>query len=88
MFNFLLGWSLKHFHFATLRIKTRHHIFDHRVFARTVHRLKNDQQRLAVLRIKHVLQLSQPLYICFQIFDGICERHPSWPSMASRSHGR
>jgi hypothetical protein len=44
-------------HFAALRIQTRHYVLDRAVFARRVHRLKNYQQRVIVLRVKHCLEV-------------------------------
>jgi hypothetical protein len=48
-------------HFKTidvdaLRIDTRHHVLDRAILPRTIHALKNDQQRVALLRKKHVLE--------------------------------
>ena len=48
-------------HLASLRIYPRHHVFDSAVFPRSIHRLKDEQHRPAVLRVKNVLQLREGL---------------------------
>src|SRR5262249_29202510 len=48
-------------HLTALGIDARHHVLDRSVLAGGVHRLKDEQQRPAVLRVEHLLLLSEPL---------------------------
>jgi len=43
---------LKGIHVASLRIDSRHYLLDRSVFARSIHALKNQQQRPLILRIQ------------------------------------
>ena len=44
---------------AALRIDAGHHMLDGAVLARGVHRLEDDEQRVAVVRVQHGLPLAQ-----------------------------
>src|SRR5215831_14853695 len=56
----LLGaWRLEGKYLTTLRVYSRHNVLDRAVFPRGVHRLKDQQHRPAVLRVKHVLKLGK-----------------------------
>src|SRR5262245_21911760 len=55
----LLRWSLEGKYLTTLRIDAGHNVLDRAVFPRGVHRLKDQQHRPAVLRVKHVLKLGK-----------------------------
>ena len=57
MSEFFLGRRLEGKNLATLRIHTAHHVLDGAILARRVHRLKNQQQPPAILRVELVLQL-------------------------------
>src|SRR5215471_17233104 len=48
-------------HLAALRIDARHHMLDRTILACRVHRLKYEQQRPAILSVKHVLFFCEPL---------------------------
>ena len=52
-----------------VRVHARHHVLDRAVLARGVHRLEDQQQRPAILRVEHLLQLAQAL-------DVLRERRP------------
>ena len=49
-------------HLAALRIDARHDVLDRAVLAGRIHRLEDEQQRPAVLRVQHVLLLGEPLH--------------------------
>src|SRR5215813_712387 len=55
----LLRWSLEGKYLTTLRVDAGHNVLDRAVFPRGVHRLKDQQYRPAVLRVKHVLKLGK-----------------------------
>ena len=44
---------------ASLRIDTRHHVFDCAVFAGGVHCLKNQEEGISIVRVEQTLQLAQ-----------------------------
>ena len=46
---------------AALRIHTRHDVLDRAGLPRCIHRLEYEQQRSAILGVKHVLLLREPL---------------------------
>ncbi len=46
---------------APLRVHARHHVLNSAVFARRVHRLKNQQHRVAVEGVEHLLQVFELL---------------------------
>ncbi len=48
-------------HLAALRIDPRHDVPDRAILARRVHRLEDQQDRVAVRRIKKLLLLAQPI---------------------------
>src|SRR5262249_18441052 len=48
-------------HLAALRIDARHDVLDGAVLAGRIHRLKDEQQRPAVLGVEHVLLFGEPL---------------------------
>ena len=50
-------------HLAALRIDPRHHVPDGAVLAGSVHRLKDQQQRIAVGRVVKTLQRAQLLHL-------------------------
>jgi len=56
-----VGGRLEGVHLASLRVDARHHVLDRAVLAGGVHRLKDEQQRPAVLRVETVLQRGQRL---------------------------
>ena len=47
---------------APLRIDAGHDVLDRAVLARRVHRLEDEQRRVAVLGVQHVLQLGEALH--------------------------
>ena len=49
-------------HVAALRVHSGHDVLDDAVLARRVHRLKNQQHRPLVLRVKLVLKIRQRLH--------------------------
>ena len=53
---------------AALRIDTGHHVLDGAVFAGSVHGLKNQQHRIAVVRIEQTLQRAQFLDVFAEDF--------------------
>src|SRR5207302_8352970 len=59
--QFLLARPLERMHVAALRVDPGHHVGDRAVLAARVHRLKNHQQRPAVLGVEQLLQLGEPL---------------------------
>ena len=48
-------------HLAALRIHARHDVLDGSILARRIHRLEDQKHRLAILRVKHVLQFRERL---------------------------
>ena len=48
-------------HLAALRIYSRHDVLDGAILAGRIHGLEDQQQRPAVLRIEHILQIGQGL---------------------------
>src|SRR5262249_4054680 len=48
-------------HLTALRIHARHDVLDRAVLTGGVHRLEDEQQRPAVLRVEHLLLLCEPL---------------------------
>ena len=61
MRQFLGAGMLEAEHLAALRIDAGHDVLDRAVLARRVHRLKNQQQRIAVVRVEQILPLAQVL---------------------------
>ena len=57
----LLVRLLERVHLAALRIEAAHHMLDDAVLAGRVHRLKHDQNRPVVSRIKSLLQILETL---------------------------
>src|SRR5262249_16682119 len=55
------GGLLEGGNLTSLRIPARHDVLDRAVLAGGVHRLEDEQQRPAVLRIEHLLLLGEPL---------------------------
>src|SRR5215510_15781474 len=55
----LLRWSLEGKYLTPLRVDSGHHVLDRAVLPRGVHRLKDQQHRPAVLRVKHVLKVRE-----------------------------
>ena len=55
-------------HLAALRIDAGHHVPDGAVLAGGVHRLKNQQHRIAVGRVVQTLQRAQLLNLFFEEF--------------------
>jgi hypothetical protein len=51
---------LERVYLAALRINARHDVLDHAILAGRVHRLKDKQQRPAILGIQHVLFPCEP----------------------------
>src|SRR5436190_15606562 len=87
----LRRWLLERHDLTTLRINAAHHVLDRPVFTGRVHRLKEHKQRVLILRIQDILQLSQPLNISPKIFYrfgflGIIAREIGW--MISKIHLR
>jgi Tat protein translocase TatC len=66
----LLGWLLEGEHLASLRVHPRHDVSDGAVLPGGVHRLKHQQQGVAVLGVQLVLLLGQPLDPLLQQFPG------------------
>src|SRR5262249_39736947 len=60
MIEVFTRWLLERKDLTALWIYARHHMFDRPVLAGCIHRLKDEQQRPAVLRVKHFLLLSEP----------------------------
>ena len=61
MIEFLGARVLEAVNFATLRVNPRHHMFDGAILARGVHRLKNEENGVAIVRIEQVLQFAQTI---------------------------
>src|SRR5262245_46845390 len=59
MVQLLGAWRLEGKYLTTLRVDSGHHVLDRAVLPRGCHRLKDQQHRPAVLRIKHVLKLRE-----------------------------
>ena len=55
-------------HLAALRVDSRHDVLDHAVFSSSVHGLKDQQERPAILRVQFVLQFGELLDALFQKF--------------------
>ena len=56
----LLGGGLpEREHLDTLRVDPRHHVLDRRVLAGGVHRLEDDEQRVAVARPQQLLRIGE-----------------------------
>jgi hypothetical protein len=53
---------------ATLRIHTGHHMLDGAIFSCRIHRLENQQNGIAIGRIKKLLLRAQLRDMCFQQF--------------------
>ena len=51
---------------TALRVDAGHHVLDHAVLAGGIHRLKNQQQRVAVVRVEQVLAIGQLLDVIRQ----------------------
>ena len=56
---------------ATLRIHSRHHMFDDAILSGSIHGLKNQQQAPSVLGIEHVLEFSHACRTFYQQFLGM-----------------
>src|SRR5207245_6467001 len=61
---------LERYDAAALRVDAAHHVFDRAVLARRVHRLKDQQDAPAILRVQLVLQLAQSFDAALQEFRG------------------
>src|SRR4029077_3402931 len=57
--EFFRAWSLEGMNIATLRIHAGHNVLYYAVLAGGIHRLKDQQQRPAVLRIQLLLQIAE-----------------------------
>ena len=57
-------------HLAALRVDSRHDVLDHAVFSSSVHGLKDQQERPAILRVQFVLQFGELLDALFQKLVG------------------
>src|SRR5260370_1479471 len=68
VFEVLRRWALERKDLAPLRINAGHHMLDRAIFSRGVHRLKDEQDRPLILRIKHVLQFCKYFNTSFQQF--------------------
>jgi hypothetical protein len=55
---------------AALRVDPRHHVLDGAVLAGGIHRLKDQQQRVAVVRVQHVLPPRQPIDVVSRAAGG------------------
>src|SRR6266496_3056172 len=60
--EFFGRWGLEGIHLAALRVDPRHHVLDRAVFPSGIHGLEDEQHRPAILRVQHVLQLSQSFH--------------------------
>ena len=56
--QFLRAGMLEAEHLAALRIDAGHDVLDRAVLARGVHRLKNQQQRITIVRVEQILVLA------------------------------
>jgi hypothetical protein len=69
--EFLRRGRLETMHVAALRVQPGHDVLDRPVLPGGIHGLKNDQQRVRVLRIQLVLVLRQHLDAVLQEFGGV-----------------
>ena len=53
---------------TALRVNAAHDVLDGPVLAGSVHRLKDEQQRLLVLSVQNILQFAHLCYILFKVF--------------------
>ena len=60
------AWMLEAEDLTALRVDAGHDVLDHAVLARGVHRLKNQQQRVAVVRVEQVLAVGELLNVIRQ----------------------
>ncbi len=84
MVQFLSTGMCEAEHLAPLGIDTGHDVPDGAVLAGRVHRLKNKQQRIAVVRVVESLQFAEFLNVFVEsllvLFLRCVERlHPGWP---------
>src|SRR5450432_519281 len=71
-------------HLAALRIDAGHYVFDRAVLARRIHRLEDQEQRVAVGSVEKLLMLAQlfdmtmqhRLIVVLGLVDGIDQRRP------------
>ncbi len=45
--------------FAALRVDARHHVFDHAILARGVHRLEDEENGIAIVRVEQILECTE-----------------------------
>src|SRR5262249_38977460 len=69
-------------HVNSLWIHARHDVLDRAVLAGGVHRLEDEQQRPAVLRVEHLLLLSEPLGPAPQEVGRLALLHPQAEGIA------
>src|SRR6266581_1614235 len=60
--QFFVAWRLERVDIAALRVYTGHHMLDGAVFPGSVHGLKNQQERPAILGIKFFLHVTEQAY--------------------------
>ena len=65
--QFVAGRCFEAVHPAPLRVDPRHHVPDHAILAGGIASLKNDQQGVTIVSIKHFLQLLQFFDVSFDL---------------------
>ena len=63
MLQFLRARMLETDNLTALGVDARHDVFDGPIFAGSIHGLKNQEQRIAIVRVKQILALAQRLNV-------------------------